>query len=126
MSIYSAFELAARILEVTGISTIVLGSLVATVLFVRELIRHHPFETAYQAYRRSLGRVILLGLEFLVGADIIGTVAVEPNFRNLAVLGLIVLIRTFLSFSLEVEINGRWPWQDRGGPGEASRKHVTQ
>jgi uncharacterized membrane protein len=54
----------------------------------------------------------LLGLEFLVAGDIIGTVAVEPTFKSLGVLGLIVIIRTFLSFSLEVEINGRWPWQN--------------
>ena len=59
----------------------------------------------------SLGRSILLGLEFLVAADIIRTVAVQPSLQNVAVLGLIVLIRTFLSFSLEVEIDGRWPWR---------------
>jgi uncharacterized membrane protein len=57
------------------------------------------------------GRSILLGLEFLVAADIIRTVAVQPSLQNVAVLGLIVLIRTFLSFSLEVEIDGRWPWR---------------
>jgi hypothetical protein len=57
------------------------------------------------------GRSILLGLEFLVAADIIRTVAVQPSLENVAVLGLIVLIRTFLSFSLEVEIDGRWPWR---------------
>jgi hypothetical protein len=57
------------------------------------------------------GRSILLGLEFLVAADIIRTVAVQPSLENVTVLGLIVLIRTFLSFSLEVEIDGRWPWR---------------
>jgi uncharacterized membrane protein len=66
---------------------------------------------AYHLFRSRLGRSILLGLELLVAADIIGTVAVEPTVHNLLVLGLIVLIRTFLSVSLEVEIDGYWPWQ---------------
>jgi uncharacterized membrane protein len=68
-------------------------------------------EEAFRIVRTVFGRSILLGLEFLVAADIIRTVAVQPSLENVAVLGLIVLIRTFLSFSLEVEIDGRWPWQ---------------
>ena len=64
------------------------------------------------------GRAILLGLELLVAADIIGTVAITPSFESLGILALIVLIRTFLSFSLEVEIEGRWPWQKGRDPGE--------
>jgi hypothetical protein len=68
-------------------------------------------EKAYRIVRTVFGRSILLGLEFLVAADIIRTVAVQPSLQNVAVLGLIVLIRTFLSFSLEVEIDGRWPWR---------------
>jgi len=65
---------------------------------------------AYREYRQQLGRAILLGLEFLVAGDIINTVAVDPSFRSVGVLAGIVAIRTFLSFSLEVEIEGRWPW----------------
>lgn len=65
----------------------------------------------YRAYRQYLGRSILLGLELLVAADIIRTVAVTPTLLSVAVLAAIVLIRTFLSFSLELEITGRWPWQ---------------
>ncbi len=64
-------------------------------------------------FRRSLGRAILLGLELLVAADIIKTVAISPTLESVAVLGGIVLIRTFLSFSLELEITGRWPWQQK-------------
>jgi uncharacterized membrane protein len=79
------------------------------------------FPAAYRQYRGDLGRAILLGLEFLVAADIIGTVAVDPTFRSLGVLGLIVLIRTFLSFALEVEIQGRWPWQGRERAAEAPK-----
>jgi Protein of unknown function (DUF1622) len=65
----------------------------------------------YRPVRTVFGRSILLGLEFLVAADIIRTIAVEPSLENVGVLGLIVLIRTFLSFSLEVEIDGVWPWR---------------
>jgi uncharacterized membrane protein len=99
-----------RGIEAGGIAVIVLGALVATVVFARRLTVGGGFDAAYHGYRLNLGRAILLGLEFLVAADIIGTVAVEPTFANLGVLGVIVVIRTFLSFSLEVEINGRWPW----------------
>ena len=109
--------------EMGGVLMLVLTALVATALLFRDWRREGAFAPAYKAYRRNLGRGILLGLEFLVIADIIGTVAIEPTFRNLGVLGLIVLIRTFLSFSLEVEIEGRLPWKAAerdGGPRGAS------
>ena len=83
--------------------------MIATAVFVRQW--KAGFDEAYRSYRKHLGRAILLGLEFLVAADIIGTVAVEPTFTNIGVLAGIVLIRTFLSFALELEIEGRWPWQ---------------
>lgn len=98
-------------IEVGGVAMLVLTAIVATVLLFRDWGRERAFAPAYKAYRRNLGRGILLGLEFLVIGDIIGTVAVEPSFENLGVLGLIVIIRTFLSFSLEVEIEGRLPWR---------------
>jgi uncharacterized membrane protein len=103
----------ARGIEVVGVAVIVLGAIVACLHLVWQLLRLGSSGKIYDAFRASLGRAILLGLEFLVAADIIGTVAVEPTLENLAVLGVIVLIRTFLSFSLEVEIEGRWPWQQR-------------
>jgi uncharacterized membrane protein len=108
-------DISARFLETLGTAIIVLGGLAASAAFVRDLRRGASFDASYKQYRRGLGRAILLGLEFLVGADIISTVAVEPNYRNVGVLALIVVIRTFLSFSLEVEIEGRWPWQGRNG-----------
>lgn len=104
-------HLVVRAIEIGGIIIVVGGALLATVNFARRF-RDGGFEVAYTSYRLNLGRSILLGLEFLVAADIIGTVAVQPTFENLGVLGLIVLIRTFLSFALEAEINGRWPWQE--------------
>lgn len=98
----------AKLIEVCGVLTIVLGGAVATLKFFKCQFTNVP--NAYEDFRGSLGRAILLGLEFLVAGDIIGTVAVEPTFKSLGVLGLIVIIRTFLSFSLEVEIKGHWPW----------------
>jgi len=91
--------------------TLVLGLAAAIVRAALGLTGGQGLEEAYRIVRTVFGRSILLGLEFLVAADIIRTVAVQPSLQNVAVLGLIVLIRTFLSFSLEVEIDGRWPWQ---------------
>jgi uncharacterized membrane protein len=110
----------ARGIEFVGVAIIVLGAIAATLHYVSRLLRTGSSAAIYDAYRASLGRAILLGLEFLVAADIIGTVAVEPTLENLGVLGVIVLIRTFLSFSLEVEIQGRWPWQQSQRPKEAA------
>jgi uncharacterized membrane protein len=112
----------ARGSETVGIVVIVVGAIVATGFFLRELSRQGGFSGAYHRYRIHLGRSILLGLEFLVAADIIGTVAVDPTFRSLGVLALIVVIRTFLSFALEVEINGHWPWQDSEYAGKKGDK----
>ena len=109
--------------EVGGVLMLVLTALIATALLFRDWRRESTFAPAYKAYRRNLGRGILLGLEFLVIADIIGTVAIEPTFRNLGVLGLIVLIRTFLSFSLEVEIEGKLPWKQSDSDGGRRREH---
>ena len=97
-------------IEVVGVAIIVLGAAIASGAFVFGL-RARGITDAYGTYRVSLGRAILLGLEFLVAGDIIRTVAVEPTFESVGVLGLIVLVRTFLSFSLEVELEGRWPWE---------------
>ena len=106
-------HLVASVIEVAGVAIIVVGVLIASALFLRRGFGSSDWEKAYEGFRADLGRGILLGLEFLVAADIIGTVAVTPTFESLGVLAAIVLIRTFLSFSLEVEIEGRWPWQRR-------------
>ena len=105
-----ALDVTTRLIEVGGIGIIVLGILGATALVLWQVLRGRSGAQAFGLYRSNLGRAILLGLEFLVAADIINTVAIEPTLQSLAVLGGIVLIRTFLSFSLEVEIEGRWPW----------------
>ncbi len=94
--------------DAAGVALITLGLLYALVRFV---VVAAPPDDRYRRFRREVGRGILLGLEFLVAADIIRTVAVAPTLENVLVLGVIVLIRTFLSMAVQVEIEGRWPWQ---------------
>jgi uncharacterized membrane protein len=109
MTFQNWVELAGRLIDAAGVIAVVAGTCAATVYaVVRFVRRQHPI---YRPYRQFLGRSILLGLELLVAADIIRTVAVTPTLESVAVLAVIVLIRTFLSFSLELEITGRWPWQ---------------
>jgi uncharacterized membrane protein len=98
-------------LETAGVTIVVIGALGTTGLFVWRSLKEGGLNAAFTQFRRDFGKAILLGLEFLVAADIVGTVAIGPTLQDLSVLGLLVLIRTFLSFSLEVEITGRWPWQ---------------
>ena len=111
-SFKTAVEAVAKALDGAGVLIIGAGLIVASVLFAREF-RQRADDAAYRSYRQRVGKSILLGLEFLVAADIIRTVAVTPTFRGVGVLAIIVLVRTFLSFTLEVELEGRWPWQKR-------------
>ena len=98
----------ASIVEVLGVAVIIGGVIVASVWSMRQMYRGE-WHGAFRSYRANLGRGILLGLEFLIAADIIGMVAIVPTLDRLAVLGLIIVIRTFLSFSLQIEIDGRLP-----------------
>ncbi len=97
------------VVDAIGVAVILIGALIATSRFL--LRRYGRGNVSYQSYRQDIGRTILLGLEFLIAGDIIRTVVVAPSLNNVAALGFIVLIRTFLSVSLELEIEGRWPWQ---------------
>ena len=99
----------ARVMEAIGVATIVLGVLIAMVRFLFTLRNGQPRN--YKFLRRELGKGILLGLEILVAGDIIATVVTEPTMDRVLTLAIIVLIRTFLSLSIEVEIEGRFPWQ---------------
>lgn len=119
-----AVELVAKVIDGFGVGVIVLGIAVASVIFVSRAVRADALPDAYRAYRQGLGRAILLGLELLVAADIIRTVAVSPSFRGVGILAIIVLIRTLLSMTLEVEIEGRWPWQRRATAGAQSSPAV--
>jgi len=112
MSFQEIVEIASRVIEGAGVAIIVTGALVSSVIALLRVIRRR--DRAYRDFRRMLGQSILLGLEFLVAADIIRTVAVSPTLESVTVLAAIILIRTFLSFSLELEITGRWPWQSKG------------
>lgn len=102
---------AGHIVELIGVLILLAGAFIAIVACLVRLRRGATLEDAYHGLRADLGRSMLLGLEFLVIADIIGTVAIEPTLHNLAVLAVIVAIRTLLSFALELEVSGRWPWQ---------------
>jgi uncharacterized membrane protein len=98
-----------RVVEGVGCAVMVLGALWAFVQFAVAVVSRRAGDS-YGLLRRNLGRVILLGLEILIIADIVRTVIVDPSLESVTVLGLIVLIRIVLSFSLEVEIDGTWPW----------------
>jgi len=106
---------AGHIIELTGVAIIAAGAILTLAMFLYRVARREDLVATVAAFRSSFGRAILLGLEFLIAADIINTVAVRPTLESVAVLGGIVLIRTFLSFSLELEIDGRWPWQRKPG-----------
>ncbi|HEY1189337.1 MAG TPA: DUF1622 domain-containing protein [Gemmata sp.] len=108
-----AMEVVGTAVDGAGVLVVVAGVLIATVRFA---VRRGGPGTPYRTYRQDIGRAILLGLEFLVAGDIIRTVVVAPTLENVKILGLIVLIRTFLSMSLQLELEGRWPWQRSDDP----------
>ena len=100
-----------EVIDFAGVAIIALGALLGVILCVQDLLRQKRLVDAYSRLRTFLGRSLLLGLEFLVAGDIIKTVAIEPTFDSVIVLAIIVLVRTVLSLSIDVEIDGRWPWQ---------------
>jgi uncharacterized membrane protein len=102
-------EIAGNGAEIVGVVLIIGGLVVASARYV--LARKSEGAPHYQRYRQDLGRAILLGLEVLVAADIVRTVAFTPTMDSVIVLAMIVAIRTFLSWSLALELDGRWPWQ---------------
>src|SRR5215831_18827708 len=104
-----AVELAATLFEAGGTIAMTLGAVVAIVRAMAA--RGAGSRALFHSFRQNLGRAIILGLELLVAADILRTISTEPTLRQVVVLAIIVLIRTFLSFSLEVELEGRWPWK---------------
>jgi uncharacterized membrane protein len=111
MNFFDIVEKVGETIDAAGVIVVIVGALLAFAGAVICLTRHQA--DVYRRVREVLGRSILLGLELLVAGDIVRTVAAKPTTTSVAVLGAIVLIRTFLSFSLEVEITGRWPWQKR-------------
>ena len=125
MDLQQIIEAVGGYMDAAGVAVMVIGAMVSLPLAIRGFQPRRLPEGAeplsvYRSYRQLLGRSILLGLELLVAADIIKTVAVTPTFESVGVLAIIVLIRTFLSFSLELEITGRWPWQKQPESSSAS------
>ena len=110
-----------RAVEAVGIGVIIVGLVAALAIYGSRLVVGSDREAAFHALRSNLGRAILLGLELLVAADIINTVAVEPTVQSVLVLAGIVIIRTFLSFSLEIEIEGKLPWKRAEAPENTGR-----
>lgn len=110
----SLVEIAGTALDAAGVLVVVGGAVVATARLLVQRLR--GIGEYYRGFRQDLGRAIVLGLEFLIAGDIIRTVAVAPTMQNVLVLGLIVLIRTFLSLSLQLEIEGKLPWSRNGQP----------
>lgn len=101
-------EIAAQGIEALAVAIIVIAIVHGSVRFLFSIT--NKVEDAYERYKNHLGKGLLLGLEFLVAADVVRTVVLEPTLQNVMILGLLVVIRTFLSWSLVVEIEGRWPW----------------
>jgi uncharacterized membrane protein len=96
--------------EVAGVGVLAAGSILAFVVFAVDLFRR-PFDQAYEGARQGVGRAILLGLEILIIADIVQTITIDPTLESVITLGVLVLVRTFLSFSLEIELEGVVPWR---------------
>ena len=116
-----AVDAVSKVIDGAGVVVILIGLLIATGVFAlaqRDLARRAQ---SYRVYRQQVGKAILLGLEFLVAGDIIRTVAVDPSFTGVGVLAILVAVRTFLSFTLEVELEGRWPWQSPRTPSDSPR-----
>ncbi len=103
----------ATIIEAIGISLIALMAGYALFNAASRLLKNEEKDSIFQDLRQLVGRGILLGLEFLIAADIIYTVAVDLTYESIGVLAIVIIIRTFLSFTLEVELTGRWPWQHK-------------
>jgi uncharacterized membrane protein len=107
---YQVLEVIVTAIEVVAVAILAIGLAVVLGRGVLHRLRGRPWETVFIETRIGLGRVLLLGLEVLIAADIIFTVVLELTLENIAALGLLVLIRTFLSWAIEVENDGHWPW----------------
>jgi uncharacterized membrane protein len=110
--------------EIAGVGILAVGSIVALVNAARAL-RRGERELAYEGARQDVGRAVLLGLEVLIIADIVETITIDPTLESAGTLGLIVLVRTFLSFSLEIELEGVVPWRRRASSDAAGTRDAV-
>ena len=106
------FKIAVLAFEAAAVAVMLIGSILFIGRFIKAILRATKRDRAYRDFRQGFGRTLLLALDLLVAADIILTVTLELSFEALGMLGLLVLIRTFLHLILELEITGRWPWQN--------------
>jgi uncharacterized membrane protein len=112
--------------EIAGVGVLAVGSIIALLSAAQALWRGER-ELAYEGARQNVGRAVLLGLEVLIIADIVETITIDPTLESAATLGLIVLVRTFLSFSLEIELDGVVPWKGRAvSDASVTRKDVDE
>jgi uncharacterized membrane protein len=109
-------EIFSLLIELLAVSIIVTAIVYASSKAAIEGLAHKAFDAAYSQYKSRLGKSLLLGLEILIAADVIRTVALEPSLTSVTVLGVLIVIRTFLSWSLILEMEGRWPWQAKREP----------
>jgi uncharacterized membrane protein len=117
-TIHHGIEYVALGIEAVAIILIVAAVVRGTFTYVRDLLHRPPAPGAYARYKENLGLGLLLGLEILIAADVIRTIALEPSFTSIGVLGLLVVVRTFLSWSIVVEIEGHWPWEQSKQKGQ--------
>ncbi len=125
-AVTEGLEQVSSAIEIAGVAMIVIGGLIATARMIQGGFGPTGWNTALQRYRANLGMAILLGLELLVAADIIDTIALPLTAESVGLLAGIVLIRTFLSWSLEVEIEGRWPWQGARAPDRVTPERAKE
>ncbi len=109
----STIQFVAKIIEVAAVIVIVAAMIYSAIRMLINQQARMPSAQRYNAFRASLGRGLLVGLEILVAADIIRTIALEPSLQSVVALGVLVLVRVVLGWSITVEIEGRWPWQGR-------------
>lgn len=111
VSFKDVMDFISKVIDAAGVGVIIIGSLLATTWFVKRVLAKPRPPDAYRLYRADVGNSILMGLEFLIAGDIIRTVAVNTTFTSVGVLAILVVVRSFLSIELQMEIDGYWPWQ---------------
>lgn len=119
------FGLVVIVFEAVAVLVLIIGTVFWLGRCIRQLVQGSKPDLAYRAFRRGFGRSLLLALDILVAADIILTVTLDLSFESLGMLGLLVVIRTFLHFVLELEVTGRWPWQAAQSPADNQEEHVS-
>lgn len=111
--LFAFAEFVGQALDLAGVFIILVGVVISTSLLIERYIKKAPLNSLYKGYRQNVGRSILLGLEFLVAGDIIRSITGTPSFVSVGVLAIVVLIRSFLSITFEMEVDGRFPWQKK-------------